>query len=75
MAERLTLSLLRARIRAGGYQDDVHTETVYRLLFARWLAQQGVLNEWDIQAEDSAESSVRATELIADTEEHATPLA
>ena len=74
MAEHITLSLLRAHIRSGGYQDDLHTETVYRLLFARWLAQQGVLNEWDVSSEDSVENNVKVDEFVTDTDVHATSL-
>ena len=49
MAEPMTLSRMRAAVRAGEYQDDVETLARNRLLFARWLAQQGWLNEWDVE--------------------------
>ncbi len=49
MAEKITLSLLRARIRAGEYQDDLHSPEENRLIFLRWLVQQGCFNEWDVE--------------------------
>lgn len=44
--ERMTLSHLRARIRAGAYQDDRYAQGERHLLFVRWLVRQGQLNEW-----------------------------
>src|SRR5579885_1925046 len=44
---RMSLSLLRRRIRAGWYQDDLRSEQANRLIFLRWLAREGLLNEWD----------------------------
>lgn len=46
--ERMTLSLLRARIRAGAYQDDRYAEGERHLLFLCWLVRQGQLNEWQV---------------------------
>ena|SRR5579883_2236572 len=44
---RMSLSLLRRRIRVGWYQDDLRSEQANRLIFLRWLAREGLLNEWD----------------------------
>ena len=46
MATKMNLSLLRKRIRAGEYLDDLHDLNENRVAFARWLVQQGKLNEW-----------------------------
>ncbi len=43
----MSLSLLRRRIRVGWYQDDLRSEQANRLIFLRWLAREGLLNEWD----------------------------
>lgn len=55
MTERMTLAQLRARIRAGAYQDDLTTLEERRLLFVRWLVRQGWLNEWTVADEASQE--------------------
>lgn len=44
--ERMSLSLLRRRIRSGWYEDDRYSEEAQRLLFLRWLVREGVLSEW-----------------------------
>ncbi|HLW02246.1 MAG TPA: hypothetical protein VKT82_26560 [Ktedonobacterales bacterium] len=44
--ERMSLSLLRRRVRAGWYEDDLHSQTGLRLLFLRWLVREGLLSEW-----------------------------
>lgn len=49
--ERMTLSRLRARIRAGAYQDDRYAEGELHLLFLRWLVRQGQLNEGQVTDE------------------------
>ena len=53
MTERMTLSHLRARIRAGAYQDDLYNLGERRLLFLRWLVRQGWVNEWQVEDEAS----------------------
>ncbi len=53
MTERMTLSHLRARIRAGAYQDDLYALEERRLLFLRWLVWQGWVNEWQVTDEAS----------------------
>ncbi len=45
-AERMSLSLLRRRIRAGWYEDDLRSEEANHLLFLRWLVREGLLSEW-----------------------------
>ncbi len=45
--QRMTLSLLRRRIRAGWYEDDLRSEEANHLLFLRWMVRQGLLSEWD----------------------------
>lgn len=55
MPEQMTLSLLRARIRAGGYADDQYAEPERRLLFLRWLVEQGWVNEWQMAEEAPAQ--------------------
>ncbi|HEY7346895.1 MAG TPA: hypothetical protein VH599_01155 [Ktedonobacterales bacterium] len=45
--ERMSLSLLRRRVRAGWYEDDVRSKEVNRLLFLRWLVREGLLSEWN----------------------------
>ena len=42
----MTLSLLRWRILAGFYADDLRCLEYERLLFARWLYQTGRLHDW-----------------------------
>lgn len=59
MAEKMTLSLLRARIRAGEYQDDRFSTEGNRLLFLCRLIQQGYFNEWDV--EDAAQQEMKPT--------------
>ena len=49
--ERMTLSQLRAHIRAGSYQDDRYAEGERHLLFLRWLVRRGQLNGWQVTAE------------------------
>lgn len=49
--EPMTLSLLRARIRAGAYRDDQYALEEMRLLFLRWLVRRGQLNEWQVADE------------------------
>jgi hypothetical protein len=49
-AERMSLSLLRRRIRAGWYEDDMHSQEAQRLLFLRWLVREGLLSEWGADA-------------------------
>ena len=46
-AERMSLSLLRRRIRAGWYEDDLSSQSAQRLLFLRWLVREGLLTEWE----------------------------
>lgn len=46
--EHMTLSHLRARIRAGAYQDDLSTDEERRLLFLCWLVRQGWVTEWQV---------------------------
>jgi hypothetical protein len=36
-----------AGIRAGAYEDNVYSLDERRLLFLRWLIQQGWVNEWE----------------------------
>lgn len=45
--ERMSLSLLRRRIRAGWYEDDVSSPQANRLRFLRWLVREGLLSEWN----------------------------
>ncbi|HEY7358892.1 MAG TPA: hypothetical protein VH590_20555 [Ktedonobacterales bacterium] len=45
--ERVSLSLLRRRVRAGWYEDDLHSQEARRLLFLRWLVREGLLSEWN----------------------------
>jgi hypothetical protein len=45
--ERMSLSLLRRRIRAGWYQDDLRSQQTNHLIFLRWLVREGLLSEWD----------------------------
>jgi hypothetical protein len=59
MPQRMTLSHLRARIRAGAYQDDQYADEERRLLFLRWLVGQGWVNEW--QGQPKADRKGRAT--------------
>ena len=42
----MTLSLLRWRVRAGWYQDDLQPMERRRLEFVRWLYRAGLLSEW-----------------------------
>lgn len=49
--ERMSLSLLRRRIRAGWYQDDLHSQEASRLLFLRWLVRAGLISEWNAEEE------------------------
>lgn len=49
--ERMSLSLLRRRIRAGWYQDDLHSQEANHLLFLRWLVRAGLMSEWNEQEE------------------------
>ena len=51
MIERMRLVHLRARIRAGAYQDDLYALEERRQLFLRWLVQQGWVNEWQVADE------------------------
>lgn len=51
MTERMTLSHLRARIRAGAYQDDSYAPEERRQGFLRWLVRQGWVNEWPVADE------------------------
>jgi hypothetical protein len=44
--ERMSLSLLRRRIRAGWYEDDVRSPEANHLRFLRWLVREGLLSEW-----------------------------
>jgi len=60
----MNLSLLRARIRAGGYQDDLHSITVNRLIFLRWLVQQGWVSEWSV-ADDEPSQPQRTSHATA----------
>lgn len=53
--KRMTLSQLRARIRVGVYADDLYPFEAGRLLFLRWLIQQGLVNEWEAAEEAIAE--------------------
>jgi hypothetical protein len=45
MAKKMSLSRLRAEIRAGQYEDDLHDLDERRLAFVRWLVQQGKLKK------------------------------
>ena len=45
--ERMSLSLLRRRIRAGWYADDMHSPEANHLRFLRWLVREGLLSEWN----------------------------
>lgn len=47
----MSLSLLRRRIRAGWYQDDLHSQEASRLLFLRWLVRAGLISEWNAEEE------------------------
>ena len=49
--ERMSLSLLRRRIRTGWYQDDLHSQEASRLLFLRWLVRAGLISEWNAEEE------------------------
>ena len=49
--ERMSLSLLRKRVRAGWYQDDLHSEEANHLLFLRWLVRAGLISEWTEEEE------------------------
>ena len=44
--ERMSLSLLRRRVRAGWYQDDLHSQEANHLIFLRWLVRAGLMSEW-----------------------------
>lgn len=44
----MTLSHLRACIRAGAYEDDLYSLEERRLLFLRRLIRQGWVKEWEI---------------------------
>ncbi len=48
-AERMSLSLLRRRVRAGWYEDDLYAQEARRLLFLRWLVREGLLSEWETE--------------------------
>ena len=63
ITERMTLSHLRARIRAGAYQDDLYAGEESHLLFLRWLVRQGWANEWQV-ADEARHEEQRDTCLI-----------
>ena len=50
--ERISLSLLRRRIRAGWYQDDLHSQEANHLLFLRWLVRAGLMSEWNEEEDE-----------------------
>ncbi len=47
---------LRARVRAGGYQDDLVSEETNRLLFLRWMVRNGRISEWTPMGVESGAS-------------------
>ncbi len=49
--ERMSLSLLRRRVRAGWYQDDLHSQEANHLIFLRWLVRSGLMSEWTEEEE------------------------
>jgi hypothetical protein len=49
--ERMSLSLLRRRVRAGWYQDDLHSQEANHLIFLRWLVRAGLMSEWNEEEE------------------------
>jgi hypothetical protein len=49
--ERMSLSLLRRRVRAGWYQDDLHSQEANHLIFLRWLVRSELMSEWTEEEE------------------------
>jgi hypothetical protein len=51
--KRMSLSLLRRRVRAGWYQDDLHSQEANHLIFLRWLVRAGLMSEWTEEEEEA----------------------